>query len=164
MTARLRPMSGQNIYYFLLENLPTFNLKKKKHRWTGKCSKGSDFGIIHSIYTYYFLLENFPTFNLIKKHRWTGKCSKGSDFGIIHSIYMYTLKPLSLWPLINRHWLIPINFFFNFPFRISEIEPKYYADGEDAYAMRKDLTELAEKLNINVSKRWTHSCFTSKTL
>ena len=25
---------------------------------------------------------------------------------------------------------------------ISEIEPKYYADGEDAYAMRRDLTGL----------------------
>lgn len=24
-------------------------------------------------------------------------------------------------------------------FSISEIEPKYYADGEDAYAMRRDL-------------------------
>ena len=26
--------------------------------------------------------------------------------------------------------------------RMSEIEPKYYADGEDAYAMRRDLTEI----------------------
>jgi len=31
-------------------------------------------------------------------------------------------------------------------FRISEIEPKYYADGEDAYAMRRDLKEFAEKV------------------
>ena len=29
--------------------------------------------------------------------------------------------------------------------RISEVEPKYYADGEDAYAMRRDLTEKADK-------------------
>ena len=29
-------------------------------------------------------------------------------------------------------------------FQINEIEPKYYADGEDAYAMRRDLTEFAE--------------------
>jgi len=27
-----------------------------------------------------------------------------------------------------------------FVFRVSEIESKYYADGEDAYAMRRDLT------------------------
>lgn len=31
---------------------------------------------------------------------------------------------------------------FCFPQSISEIEPKYYADGEDAYAMRRDLTGL----------------------
>lgn len=30
-------------------------------------------------------------------------------------------------------------------FKILEIEPKYYADGEDAYSMRRDLTELARK-------------------
>ncbi|KAK3589483.1 hypothetical protein CHS0354_030605 [Potamilus streckersoni] len=29
-------------------------------------------------------------------------------------------------------------------FQISEIEPKYYADGEDAYAMRRDLSEFKE--------------------
>lgn len=29
-------------------------------------------------------------------------------------------------------------------FRILEIEPKYYADGEDAYSMRRDLAELAK--------------------
>ncbi len=37
-------------------------------------------------------------------------------------------------------WMI--YFFF---FRISEIEPKYYADGEDAYAMRRDLSEFSDK-------------------
>ena len=31
-------------------------------------------------------------------------------------------------------------------YRVSEIEPKYYADGEDAYAMRRDLSEFAEKV------------------
>jgi N-alpha-acetyltransferase 10/11 len=30
-------------------------------------------------------------------------------------------------------------------FKILEIEPKYYADGEDAYSMRRDLTELSTK-------------------
>ncbi|XP_068964541.1 N-alpha-acetyltransferase 10 isoform X4 [Petaurus breviceps papuanus] len=29
--------------------------------------------------------------------------------------------------------------------RISEVEPKYYADGEDAYAMKRDLTQMAEE-------------------
>lgn len=32
-------------------------------------------------------------------------------------------------------------------FKILEIEPKYYADGEDAYSMRRDLSELARKVN-----------------
>ena len=31
-------------------------------------------------------------------------------------------------------------------YRISEIEPKYYADGEDAYAMRRNLTEFKDKV------------------
>lgn len=34
------------------------------------------------------------------------------------------------------------NHIFVFHKSISEIEPKYYADGEDAYAMRRDLTGL----------------------
>lgn len=29
--------------------------------------------------------------------------------------------------------------------RISEIEPKYYADGEDAYAMKRDLVTFAQQ-------------------
>nr|KAF6270963.1 N-alpha-acetyltransferase 10, NatA catalytic subunit [Pipistrellus kuhlii] len=31
-------------------------------------------------------------------------------------------------------------------FQISEVEPKYYADGEDAYAMKRDLTQMAEEV------------------
>ena len=38
--------------------------------------------------------------------------------------------------------------------RISEIEPKYYADGEDAYAMRRDLSEFKEKEKVGT---WTLS-------
>ncbi|XP_029465482.1 N-alpha-acetyltransferase 10 [Rhinatrema bivittatum] len=30
-------------------------------------------------------------------------------------------------------------------FQISEVEPKYYADGEDAYAMKRDLTQMADE-------------------
>ncbi|KAK2711313.1 N-alpha-acetyltransferase 10-like [Artemia franciscana] len=33
-------------------------------------------------------------------------------------------------------------------FSVSEIEPKYYADGEDAYAMKKDLTSFAKAHDI----------------
>merc|ERR1712098_566260 len=35
-------------------------------------------------------------------------------------------------------------------FSISEIEPKYYADGEDAYAMRRDLKEFKDKFAIDM--------------
>lgn len=31
-------------------------------------------------------------------------------------------------------------------YRISEIEPKYYADGEDAYAMKRDLAHMADEV------------------
>ena len=31
-------------------------------------------------------------------------------------------------------------------FQISEVEPKYYADGEDAYAMKRDLSQMADEL------------------
>lgn len=36
-------------------------------------------------------------------------------------------------------------------FKIIEIEPKYYADGEDAYAMRRDLSEFSKKENSEES-------------
>ncbi len=33
-------------------------------------------------------------------------------------------------------------------FRISEVEPKYYADGEDAYAMKRNLTQMADEVCV----------------
>lgn len=36
-------------------------------------------------------------------------------------------------------------------FEISEIEPRYYADGEDAFAMKRDLIEFARGKNIKPS-------------
>ena len=32
-------------------------------------------------------------------------------------------------------------------FSISDVEPRYYADGEDAYAMKRDLKNLVDKVN-----------------
>jgi hypothetical protein len=37
----------------------------------------------------------------------------------------------------------------SFFFRISEIEPKYYADGEDAYAMKRNLVMWAQLMDIS---------------
>ncbi|XP_011496047.1 PREDICTED: N-alpha-acetyltransferase 11 [Ceratosolen solmsi marchali] len=34
-------------------------------------------------------------------------------------------------------------------FEVSEVEPKYYADGEDAYAMKRDLTNFQQGCSAN---------------
>ena len=49
---------------------------------------------------------------------------------------------------LNTFYSIVLSFFF----RISEVEPKYYADGEDAYAMRRDLTEKGDRKVIHTTK------------
>lgn len=36
-------------------------------------------------------------------------------------------------------------------YRISEVEPKYYADGEDAYAMKRDLAHMADEVTLFVN-------------
>ncbi|XP_030825989.1 N-alpha-acetyltransferase 10 [Camarhynchus parvulus] len=38
-------------------------------------------------------------------------------------------------------------------FQISEVEPKYYADGEDAYAMKRDLSQMAEELRKQLEQK-----------
>ncbi|XP_067832330.1 N-alpha-acetyltransferase 10 [Heptranchias perlo] len=40
-------------------------------------------------------------------------------------------------------------------FQISEVEPKYYADGEDAYAMKRDLTLLADEFRKQADTKGT---------
>ncbi|MFH4978993.1 hypothetical protein AB6A40_005702 [Gnathostoma spinigerum] len=40
-------------------------------------------------------------------------------------------------------------------FEISEVEPKYYADGEDAYAMKRPLVKFATENNIEPADRTT---------
>ena len=37
--------------------------------------------------------------------------------------------------------------------RISEIEPKYYADGEDAYAMKRDLVAFTQQNDVTPADR-----------
>lgn len=53
--------------------------------------------------------------------------------------------------------------------RISEVEPKYYADGEDAYAMKRDLAHMADEVTIIstfIQTCWCHTVmiFTSPSL
>merc|ERR1712061_572941 len=49
-------------------------------------------------------------------------------------------------------------------FQISEIEPKYYADGEDAYAMKRDLVKWAKQQDIDPADPITfYSTFKEET-
>uniref|UniRef100_A0A914C0P0 Uncharacterized protein n=1 Tax=Acrobeloides nanus TaxID=290746 RepID=A0A914C0P0_9BILA len=38
-------------------------------------------------------------------------------------------------------------------FEIYDVEPKYYADGEDAYAMRRHLVQFAKEHNVEPADR-----------
>jgi peptide alpha-N-acetyltransferase len=41
-----------------------------------------------------------------------------------------------------------LNLYTRLKFMVSELEPKYYADGEDAYAMKRDLTHFDAQMLI----------------
>uniref|UniRef100_A0A2K6TGA1 N-terminal amino-acid N(alpha)-acetyltransferase NatA n=1 Tax=Saimiri boliviensis boliviensis TaxID=39432 RepID=A0A2K6TGA1_SAIBB len=49
-------------------------------------------------------------------------------------------------------------------FQISEVEPKYYADGEDAYATKRDLTQMADELrrHLELKEKGRHVVLGSK--
>uniref|UniRef100_A0A8C7X107 Uncharacterized protein n=1 Tax=Oryzias sinensis TaxID=183150 RepID=A0A8C7X107_9TELE len=49
-------------------------------------------------------------------------------------------------PRINVSTYLPYIYILDCFCRISEVEPKYYADGEDAYAMKRDLAHMADEL------------------
>ncbi|XDA77680.1 hypothetical protein R6Z07F_007811 [Ovis aries] len=43
-------------------------------------------------------------------------------------------------------------------FQISEVEPRYYADGEDAYAMKRDLSQMADELRRQLQLKKGGAC------
>uniref|UniRef100_A0A2K5QZZ8 N-terminal amino-acid N(alpha)-acetyltransferase NatA n=1 Tax=Cebus imitator TaxID=2715852 RepID=A0A2K5QZZ8_CEBIM len=49
-------------------------------------------------------------------------------------------------------------------FQISEVEPKYHADGEDAYAMKRDLTQMTDELSwhLELKEKGRHMVLGSK--
>ncbi|MCI4387558.1 hypothetical protein PGIGA_G00075540 [Pangasianodon gigas] len=49
-------------------------------------------------------------------------------------------------------------------FQISEVEPKYYADGEDAYAMKRNLTQMADELQKPGVRLWGSEMPQSQTV
>lgn len=48
--------------------------------------------------------------------------------------------------------------------RISEVEPKYYADGEDAYAMKRDLAHMADEVTLFFNFQASHNVSRSLAL
>ncbi|KAB0388942.1 hypothetical protein E2I00_001944, partial [Balaenoptera physalus] len=84
-----------------------------------------------------------------RSHRRLGLAQKLMDQASRAMIENFNAKysvPLSsaLFPCSNRAALHLYSNTLNF--QISEVEPKYYADGEDAYAMKRDLTQMADEL------------------
>ncbi|XP_053450798.1 N-alpha-acetyltransferase 11 [Nycticebus coucang] len=49
-------------------------------------------------------------------------------------------------------------------FQVSEVEPKYYADGEDAYAMKRDLSQMADELRrkLNLKEKGGYVVLSSR--
>lgn len=67
----------------------------------------------------------------------------------------WTCCPCLAWPVELSTALFPysnraaLHLYSNtLNFQISEVEPKYYADGEDAYAMKRDLTQMADEVSL----------------
>nr|KAF6492634.1 N-alpha-acetyltransferase 10, NatA catalytic subunit [Molossus molossus] len=65
--------------------------------------------------------------------------------------------PMDISPHCNRAALHLYSNTLNF--QISEVEPKYYADGEDAYAMKRDLTQMADELrrHLELKEKGRHT-------
>ena len=81
-----------------------------------------------------------------------GTTSAQNDVKIIYKLdpsWKYGLNPGGTIQIDRKLFNLDINEILIFILfrRISEVEPKYYADGEDAYAMRRDLTEKADKVS-----------------
>lgn len=63
-------------------------------------------------------------------------------------IFCYEVKDIFF--LLNIIVCKIMYFIFVMYFRVSEIEFKYYVDGEDAYVMRRNLGEFREKVRASI--------------
>ncbi|NXV85859.1 NAA10 acetyltransferase, partial [Calonectris borealis] len=87
-----------------------------------------------------------------RSHRRLGLAQKLMDQASRAMIENFNAKYVSLHVRkSNRAALHLYSNTLNFP--ISEVEPKYYADGEDAYAMKRDLTQMADELRKQVEQK-----------
>jgi len=77
-----------------------------------------------------------------RSHRRLGLAQKLMDQASRSMIESFSAKYVSLH--VRKSNRAALNLYANtLKFSISEIEPKYYADGEDAYAMKRDLKSFA---------------------
>uniref|UniRef100_A0A8C8MKN5 N-terminal amino-acid N(alpha)-acetyltransferase NatA n=1 Tax=Oncorhynchus tshawytscha TaxID=74940 RepID=A0A8C8MKN5_ONCTS len=81
-----------------------------------------------------------------RSHRRLGLAQKLMDQASRAMIENFNAKYVSL-HVRKRYNRAALHLYSNtLKFQISEIEPKYYADGEDAYAMKRDLAHMADEL------------------
>ncbi|XP_037089038.1 N-alpha-acetyltransferase daf-31-like [Pollicipes pollicipes] len=82
-----------------------------------------------------------------RSHRRLGLAQKLMDQTARAMIEVFNAKYVSLH--VRKSNRAALNLYNNtLKFSKSDIEPKYYADGEDAYAMRRDLVEFARQNGI----------------
>lgn len=78
-----------------------------------------------------------------RSHRRLGLAQKLMDQSLRAMVECFNAKYVSLHVRISNRAALHL-YNNTLGFQISEIEPKYYADGEDAYAMKRDLVSFAE--------------------
>lgn len=80
-----------------------------------------------------------------RTHRRLGLAQKLMDQASRAMIENFGAKYVSLH--VRKSNRAALNLYANtLNFQVSEVEPKYYADGEDAYAMKRDLSQMAAEL------------------
>ncbi|CAG0888524.1 unnamed protein product [Darwinula stevensoni] len=89
-----------------------------------------------------------------RSHRRLGLAQKLMDQTARAMVECFNAKYVSLH--VRKSNRAALNLYTNtLNFSISEIEPKYYADGEDAYAMRRDLVSFAIQSSITPADKTT---------
>jgi len=89
-----------------------------------------------------------------RSHRRLGLAQKLMDQASRSMIESFNAKYVSLH--VRKSNRAALNLYANtLKFSISEIEPKYYADGEDAYAMKRDLISFAQQNQVTPADKTT---------
>ncbi|XP_069341677.1 N-alpha-acetyltransferase 11 [Eulemur rufifrons] len=87
-----------------------------------------------------------------RSHRRLGLAQKLMDQACRAMIENFSAKYVSLH--VRKSNRAALHLYANtLNFQVSEVEPRYYADGEDAYAMRRDLSPMAEELRRQLERK-----------